>query len=194
MDLLIFGVHAAFWTAFGVTRALVSRSAPSGPSAAANSEQKTARFSRGLLAFHMVAFGVMYAGTFRAVLPGRVPELFPFQRGVGAAVIAFGAFMMCWSLVFFRSWRFRAQLDAGHQLATDGPFAWVRHPIYLGLTLLALGTATWVPTPITAVAAVLMALGSDLRGRAEEKLLMDAFGDQYRAYTQRTRRFLPGLY
>ena len=46
----------------------------------------------------------------------------------------------------FRSWRFRATLDKGHQLATGGPFSLLRHPIYMGLNLLALGRAIWVPT------------------------------------------------
>src|SRR5205814_46357 len=102
--------------------------------------------SRALMALHMTAFGVMYFGVAQAVLPQRVPEWFPGQRVAGTAVIAIGAAMMVWARVYFRSWRFRAKLDRGHELATGGPFRWVRHPIYLGLTLLALGTALWVPT------------------------------------------------
>ncbi len=51
---------------------------------------------------------------------------------------------MVWALDYFRSWRFRAKLDEGHQLATGGPFRLLRHPIYMGLNLLALGSAFWV--------------------------------------------------
>jgi protein-S-isoprenylcysteine O-methyltransferase Ste14 len=101
---------------------------------------------------------------------------------------------MVWALVYFRSWRFRARLDEGHQLATGGPFGLVRHPIYLGLNLLALGTGLWVPTPLVWLGFVLMLLGSDFRGRAEEKLLAKSFGDLYGSYARRTRRFVPGLY
>jgi protein-S-isoprenylcysteine O-methyltransferase Ste14 len=39
-----------------------------------------------------------------------------------------------------------------------------------------------------------MVLGSDLRGRAEEKLLARAFGDSYSSYRARTRRFVPNIY
>jgi protein-S-isoprenylcysteine O-methyltransferase Ste14 len=39
-----------------------------------------------------------------------------------------------------------------------------------------------------------MFLGSDLRGRAEERILDEAFGDSYRDYCRRTPRFVPGLY
>lgn len=64
----------------------------------------------------------------------------------------------------------------------------------MGLNLLALGTALWVPTAIVWAAFVLMTIGSDLRARAEETLLERAFDPSYREYCARTRRFLPGIY
>lgn len=200
LDFAILGLHVAFFGAFGVTRGILASldrraGAAGAPTPApAASEERTAPHSRGLLAFHMVAFGAMYFGLFQAVIPSRVPQAFPGQRVVGAALIVMGAALSCWALAWFRSWRFRAQLEKGHELATGGPFALVRHPIYASLNLLALGSAIWVPTPIVWVAFLLMVIGSDLRGRAEEKLLTDAFGDAYRAYCARTKRFVPGVY
>ena len=190
-DYLLYAVHGAFWASFGVTRLIVRNgSAPQPPA----SPTRTAPFSRALLFFHMLGFGTMYFGVGQAVVSGQVPELFAFQRLAGTAVMSLGAALMCWSLAFFRSWRFRAQLDAGHELATGGPFAITRHPIYAGINLLGIGTALWVPTPILLAAVVLLIVGGDLRARAEEKLLVEAFGDRYRAYMAKTKRFLPGLY
>lgn len=194
-DLGVYAVHVGFWSAFGVTKMLRAPAAPPTNALAPVSEQPvTAPFSRSILAFHMVAFALMYFGLANAVLLNRVPSWFPGQRMVGTLIIAAGAALACWALVYFQSWRFRAQLDAGHALATGGPFALVRHPIYAGLNLLALGTAVWVPTPTLWVAALLMVVGSDLRGRAEERILTQAFGTQYQDYQRRTRRFVPGLY
>src|SRR5439155_19920964 len=133
-------------------------------------------------------------GIFFAVIPGRVPRWFPGQRIVGATVIAAGAALVVWALLHFRSWRVRAKLDPNHELATGGPFRWIRHPIYMGLNLLALGSALWVPTAILWAAFVLMVVGSDLRARAEEALLERAFGVRYREYRTHTRRFVPGVY
>jgi protein-S-isoprenylcysteine O-methyltransferase Ste14 len=62
------------------------------------------------------------------------------------------------------------------------------------MNLLAIGSAIWVPTPILAAGVVLMLVGGDLRGRAEEKLLASEFGAAYTDYCRRTRRFLPGVY
>jgi protein-S-isoprenylcysteine O-methyltransferase Ste14 len=194
LDIWIYAVHATFWAAFGITRRMVGAGGAASASGPTTTAPVVARFSRAVFMVHFLAFGVMYAGVGSAVFsPGALPSL-PWQRAAGALIIAAGAAIMCWSLVYFRSWRFRAKLDAGHELATGGPYAIVRHPIYAGMNLLALGTAVWLPTILTWAAVVLMVLGSDLRGRAEEGVLRAAFGDQYREYCSRTRRFLPGIY
>ena len=194
----IFTVHWAFWGAFGLTRVMLRlrdrRDSGAADTAPISQKENTAPFSRTLIAFHGLAFAVMYFGIANAVIPGRVPSWFPGQRVAGSLVIAGGAALVVSALVSFRSWRFRATLDKSHQLATGGPFRILRHPIYMGLNLLALGTALWVPTAIVWAGFVLMAIGSDLRARAEEALLARAFGPSYREYCARTRRFVPGLY
>jgi protein-S-isoprenylcysteine O-methyltransferase Ste14 len=196
-DLVLYPVHGAFWSAFGITMVVLrilyggDREDAAAPAAR---ESHTAGYSRALVAFHAVAFGVMYFGMADAVFGRRVPAWFEGQRSAGTAVVAAGAALMVATLVHFRSWRFRATLDQGHQLATSGPFRIFRHPIYMALNLLALGSAIWVPTPTLWVSVLLMAIGGDLRGRAEERILEDAFGDRYRQYCRRTRRFLPYVY
>jgi len=64
----------------------------------------------------------------------------------------------------------------------------------MGLNLLAVGTAVWIPTPIILAATALMIVGGDIRARAEEGILLAAFGDAYRDYAARTKRFFPGIY
>jgi len=203
-DLQLYTVHGIFWTAFGITlvvlRIVYRREHESvgrpfqGRQESVAKEARTADHSRALVAFHAVAFGVMYFGIANAVFRRRVPVWFGGQRVAGTAVVAIGVVLMVSALVHFRSWRFRAALDQGHQLATGGPFRILRHPIYMALNLLALGSAIWVPTPTLWVAVLLMAIGSDLRARAEERILEAAFGDAYRAYRSRTRRFVPYVY
>jgi protein-S-isoprenylcysteine O-methyltransferase Ste14 len=197
LDLLVYVAHALFWGSFGLTRWLIQRSAnrlPSGGADPAASKSHTAPYSRALLVIHALAFGTMYFGLAAAVLPNQVPVLFLGQRVVATLIIALGAWLTCWALLYFGSWRFRAKLDEGHQLATGGPFKFVRHPIYMGLNLLALGTTLWVPTPILWASLLLMLIGGDLRARAEEKLLARVFGTTYSEYCKNTSRFLPGIY
>ncbi len=197
-DLTLYLVHAAFWASFGIAHIITSsRSRPDEPgisTAPAAVTEVTAAGSRMFVALHAVAFAVLYFGMGSAIFSHRVPNWFPGQRIVGALVIAGGAALVSWARIWFHSWRFRARLDVGHQLATGGPFRWMRHPIYMGLNLLALGTALWIPTPAVWAGVVLMSIGSDLRGRAEEQVLTVAFGERYVEYSKRTRRFVPGIY
>ena len=157
-------------------------------------EERSAPHSRLLLVFHSVAFGAIYLGVGQSAIPGHVPAWFPGQRISGTVVILAGGALMAWAMATFQSWRFRAKLDEGHQLATGGPFRLFRHPIYLALDLLALGTAVWIPSAACWIGFVLMVIGSDLRARAEESLLRETFGRLYLDYCARTRRFIPGVY
>lgn len=196
-DLAIYLAHAAFYIvfcvrAFGHVEARRATAGSGGRHGA--TEARTAPLSRALIGFHGFGFAVLYAGIGSAVVPRRVPNWFDGQRIVGTAVIAVAASLVAWALLSFQSWRVRAKIEPGHQLATRGPFGLVRHPIYAGCDLLALGTAIWVPTPIVWIGFLLIAIGGDLRARAEEALLEKAFGVVYREYCLRTRRFLPGIY
>src|SRR4051812_6985173 len=138
-DLSIYLGHALFWGAFILTRAVLSArdkpaaATPATTPAAASAEEKTAPFSKLLLTVHMIAFGILYGGIAMAVSSPPMPPWFAGQRLAGFVIIAAGAALAAWALVHFRSWRFRAKLEKGHQLATDGPFALVRHPIYAAL-------------------------------------------------------------
>jgi protein-S-isoprenylcysteine O-methyltransferase Ste14 len=80
-----------------------------------------------------------------------------------------------------------------HCLVTHGPYRWVRHPLYtvgflmfIGLSLLA---ANW----FIALMLVLGYIPLALRTPIEETHLVERFGDEYRAYMQRTGRYLPRL-
>lgn len=204
-DVWIYGAHAAFWATFLVRIVPETLGKPTGgtplapatPAApAASGETRVAPWSRALVAFHTaVAFPVLYFGVGHALFGGGgVPALFPGQREASLAVTALAGSLVLWALTSFRSWRIQAAIEPGHELMTSGPFALLRNPIYLALDLIALATVLWIPTPLCAVGAVLVALGGDLRARAEEKVLEAAFGNPYLDYKARVRRFLPGVY
>ena len=189
---LIYAFHAVFWAAMLLRRAPKARAAADASPAA---RPASARHARVLVALHAVAFFAMYYGIGQAVTaPARARMLFSPQPVAGGAVILAGTALMGWTMRIFRSWRFQARIDAGHRLSTDGPFAWIRHPIYAALDLLALGTWLWVPTPWTAAGLLLTAVMGDVRARGEEEVLLAAFGNAYRQYRSKVRRFVPFVY
>ncbi len=79
-------------------------------------------------------------------------------------------------------------------LVTSGVFAYIRHPLYSSLLLLTWGTffkAPGLPGGALAVAASAFLL---LTARADERECLEFFGDDYRAYMEKTRRFIPYLF
>jgi protein-S-isoprenylcysteine O-methyltransferase Ste14 len=79
----------------------------------------------------------------------------------------------------------------GHRLVTDGPYRFVRHPLYTTGTVLSLAlalvTALWWPVAWLLPALFLL----HWRTPREEERLIEAFGDAYRDYRERTGRYLP---
>jgi protein-S-isoprenylcysteine O-methyltransferase Ste14 len=194
-DLGIYIAHAGFFLSFVIARRIAAL-APrdQGDARVVSSQATAAPASRILFVAHIGAFFLLYLGIAAAVFGPPPRVLFPPQIVIGLLLIVIGAVLSCWTLLYFRSWRFRAAVGVGHELATGGPFRILRHPIYLSLTLLALGTALWHPTPFIWVSFVILALLSDLRARAEETLLLRVYGETYAKYCERTRRFIPAIY
>ena len=156
----------------------------------------SARGSQVPLALHALAEGVLYFGIARAVRPPGAadPPLIPPLRVAAGLVMLAASALAAWALAVFRSWRLAARIERGHELCTAGPFRWVRHPIYLAMDLLAVGSWLWAPTATVALGVVLVALAGDWRARTEERLLHDTFGASYGSYCRQGWRFLPGIY
>jgi protein-S-isoprenylcysteine O-methyltransferase Ste14 len=82
---------------------------------------------------------------------------------------------------------------AGGRVARRGVYRAVRHPVYGGVLLLALGWSL-AEAPLGLIPTAVLAVLFDLKARLEEAWLVERHPDyaEYRART--TRRFVPGLY
>ncbi len=96
--------------------------------------------------------------------------------------------------VLGKQWRFDAALNPDHNLIQSGPYAMVRHPIYASMLLMLIATALIVSNWIAlCVALVFYFIGTEIRVRIEEALLLAHFGDRYEDYRRRVAAYLPGL-
>ena len=94
-----------------------------------------------------------------------------------------------------RNWSLVARTREDHQLVDGGPFAHVRHPIYLGMFFLMLALALALGHTGRLVLAIpVFALGTWLRISEEERLLRAMFGADYDSYAARVARFVPGVF
>ena len=79
------------------------------------------------------------------------------------------------------------------ELVTTGPYRIVRHPIYSGILVAAVGTAVALNWPWLIVVALAAAYFVHA-ATVEERYLAEQFPDTYPAYRRSTRMLLPFIF
>ena len=111
-----------------------------------------------------------------------------------AVLLAVGSVWMANSAIkeLGKQWSLQARLIEDHKLITGGVYQIVRHPIYAAMLGMLVATAFalshWL---VTIIAAAIFLTGTKIRTVSEEKLLRDAFPDQYEVYAQKVPAFVP---
>ena len=148
------------------------------------------------LASSALFFGIAYLGW--TSLPWTVsPSARVWMLVFGSLLYFPGLLVLVWARLvlgknYFVSTGFGAQLFEGHQLITSGPYAIVRHPMYTGLFLAALGSlliyTTWTTVYFACFAPLMF-----VRARREETALSAEFGEQWKEYCKHVPSFFPRL-
>jgi protein-S-isoprenylcysteine O-methyltransferase Ste14 len=134
---------------------------------------------------------IAFTGTFSAIgasfLPGggRRDWLILPADILATAGLAYAV----WGLAYLR--RSFSIIPEARRLVTGGPYAFSRHPVYLGEIVTAIGinlaTAGWP----SALAVLYFVTCEVLRMRWEEGVLSRAFPNEYPAYARRVPRYAP---
>jgi protein-S-isoprenylcysteine O-methyltransferase Ste14 len=123
----------------------------------------------------------------RQVVPRGIPE-----RLAGVSITMLGlSLSVCARKYLGRYWSSRPAIKVDHKLIRTGPYRLVRHPIYTGILVGFLGTAIAMGR-VWALLLVLVILCSFLlKIRAEEKLLLEEFGEAYSQYKKEVKALIP---
>jgi protein-S-isoprenylcysteine O-methyltransferase Ste14 len=82
-----------------------------------------------------------------------------------------------------------------HYIVDTGPYRWIRHPGYLGTSLLSWGAGLALQNGlILLVVIVTDVVAKYYRIGVEENMLSQSLGDIYQAYCTRTQRIIPFIY
>ncbi len=105
-----------------------------------------------------------------------------------------GIVLLAWTHVCLgKEWSINLQLRDDHRLIRSGPYSRIRHPMYTALFAIYIGIGL-ISNNYAALALILMVVISLLlRVPKEEKMMIEKFGDEYRAYMKKTGRFFPKL-
>jgi protein-S-isoprenylcysteine O-methyltransferase Ste14 len=111
---------------------------------------------------------------------------------MGASICVFGLLVTLWARwTLGGNWSSAVTFKQGHELIQTGPYRFVRHPIYTGLLVMALGTALnfgqlrcWLALPF-------MTAAFWIKLEQEEELLLRHFPDEYPIYMRQVKALVP---
>ena len=121
-------------------------------------------------------------------------DLFIVLRVVSQVLIGIGALLTLGGVVALGRWLtpFPQPLPES-KLRTDGAYALVRHPLYTGILIMALGWSLMTHSLAGLVFDVMLFVFFDRKAAREEAWLAEKFPD-YKAYSKRVKKLVPWVY
>ena len=114
------------------------------------------------------------------------PHAGPFH--IASYVLIFAGFVL-----LAKSWGILYEAQRRREIAASGPYAYMRHPQYVGFVAIMLGFLLQWPTLVTLGMFPVLTYMYVRLARREERDALAEFGDQYRKYMQAVPGFFPGL-
>ncbi|HVA99157.1 MAG TPA: isoprenylcysteine carboxylmethyltransferase family protein [Bacteroidia bacterium] len=138
----------------------------------------------------LIAFGVALIGVFFLIDKNYIFSKNPISIIIQICAVA----LMIWARLTFgvRSFNASANATTG-KLITNGPYHFLRHPIYAALIYFFIASIISFPFYETIAAVGLIIAGLFVRMILEEKSLLVAYGD-YAEYSKKTKRIIPFVF
>ena len=111
---------------------------------------------------------------------------------IGAGVVALGLAFSVWARVHLgRNWSGTVTVKQDHELVRDGPYRYVRHPIYTGLLIAFIGCAIARDEWRVVLGIAIIYAGFWRKLKLEERWMTEQFGDAYRRYIAEVPALVP---
>jgi len=118
----------------------------------------------------------------------------PWLEGIGLAVFLLGLALAVWARIYLGgNWGTPMSQKVDPELVASGPYRYIRHPIYSGISLGAIGTAMaisiyWI------VAVVLLGAYFVYSATVEERTMGRLFPESYPLYKRSTKMLVPFIF
>jgi len=111
---------------------------------------------------------------------------------VGSILTWMGIGLAIWARYHLAEyWSARITIKEDHQLIRTGPYTRLRHPIYSGIVLAAIGSAVVIDQWRCVLGVCLVLMGYCIKARKEETMLTQQFGDAFREHQKHAGFLIP---
>jgi protein-S-isoprenylcysteine O-methyltransferase Ste14 len=119
-----------------------------------------------------------------------------WMESTGVALVLLGSTLFVWARrTLGRHYSGHVSVKKEQELVQSGPYRVIRHPAYAGYLFMALGLAFGYSSLSGFVSTLLILLPATVyRIRVEDKMLAEHFGTQFKKYTRKTKRMIPGIW
>jgi protein-S-isoprenylcysteine O-methyltransferase Ste14 len=152
---------------------------------------------RGSGTFHihppLLAAALLVTGLLLHLAGGHHPPAFPFHQFLGLLLVAVGSGLSCYAAALFAAGD-TTKNPYGDPAAfvTGSPYTFTRNPMYVGLTTVLFGFATFFGSPAMLLAPIVFAVVIDRMVIPHEEQTMERiYGQRYHDYKSRVPRWLP---
>lgn len=170
---------------------------PEAIAARAKNPEGTKPFDRVFgLVFGLAVLG-MHLGAGLDTARWGAPALGVAGLAVGGALLALGDLPIAWAMATnpYLEKTVRIQDDRGQTVISHGPYAIVRHPMYVGVILQYLGTPLYFGSALAGVGAAVAILALVVRTALEDRTLQEELPGYAEYARDKTRyRLLPGVW
>jgi protein-S-isoprenylcysteine O-methyltransferase Ste14 len=141
----------------------------------------------------IVGYGLLFSDLGAiGVLGHRVLHRTYAVAAIGVAFTWIGIAIALWARWHLgQYWSARITLKEDHKLIRTGPYAHLRHPIYSGLILAAIGGALAIDKWRCVAGVVFIVLGYWMKAKKEEALLAAQFGEAFQEHCQHAGFLIP---
>ncbi len=110
----------------------------------------------------------------------------------GVIIVVFGMLIVVWATIYIKKAILGEIEPKLNILIKNGPYRFIRHPVYLGMTIAILGVPLSLGNWLGIIAVFLLFLPSEIyRAKLEEKKLAIKFGIEWENYVKQTNSILP---
>lgn len=182
-------IWTGFWV-YWISAAILTRSKVKKESVGQKKTQRSLH-----LTFVAIAFIITFFQFRNILLYDEIIQHNPSVEYMGIIILVLSLLFAIWArIVLGRNWSGAIQKVEGQRLVCNGPYKYIRNPIYTGIVCGFFGTFITFGTLASLVGFIIILFSYIIKIKREQKFLIEEFGYKYKKYIASSWALIPFVF